>query len=910
MESDEKPLEIALDCSAKGLASPKFLFKSALPPSAPPLTPRRSSGYATSIMAGIEDYTLHLSQPEHYNSSTSLGSGLSLASSKSAKSKSNTSLTGKTSKKKVQKTLSNQETGQSPSLSAAAHTNALQKLPTPNSGRKISKSKAAVSNFITRSLRVRRKSKQSAPPAPNESPSQAVFHRQDSNEEGEEEEEEDDEEYSGLQLTNSLISPRIPVEKKFTLSTVMHVYFTEGKQAQVYKSVLVSEKATTVEVIAQALERYNMKCREPQEYTLFDVIGKWLDVTNSSQSHLNYLGQQNRTLPNLNILNASPLIQRRTSVEEFVVCYCRELGPDESPYNTQFYLTTQEGFTRRFELRSKSSPNPMSRGISHEKSHSVDIMERPDEVTPTPGDVGERKKPSEERDEFGIFGNTAHRKRARRNRIGNQSVDSADPDMEVTILNSQASPMLPREVGGVVDKEGGMRAARTSGNLGGAVREKRTGQDTQHADAEIPISLNKSHPPDFSALRSSPDSGVESNKQTNSTKSSVSSEQSEHCIASDPVALYPANLNCPFLLSLCLQDPSKEHLVHKLNSAATELWSWSNSSSRERPPAETANSSTERISLQCSDFEGSLCSLSRQPVAESPCTPEVPAFTLQRIHPDVHISVNGDSFVHSITLRHGDIITIGSNYFFMFVDYSSQPPGSAPRFDWKLLSQRDRVSVSTETITERDSRAARSLSDAEGEGSNVVGCVAGSSGEKRREGNDASSNHRHQKQSSKNGKIVESAASDHQGPVRNSSETSARQSAEKRGAQSTTKKSPQHKNTEKTKHHRHTNSKSHSPKDRKLVFSFRASEEDVLLGHVVSARATSNCLFKLAPAYILAMCTEYSLMANGPDQVLRFVQKATDHIQEIVWVSKFLCKPQHSSDMLSLTMSRLHMLSA
>lgn len=857
MESDEKPLEIALDCSAKGLASPKFLFKSSLPPSAPPLTPRRTSGYATSVMAGMEDYALDLSKPEHYNSMTSIGSGLSLASSKSAKSKSSSSLSGKSSKKKVQQSLSNQEGGASPSLSpqhSQLHPHTAQNTPTPNSGRKMSRSKAAVSNFITRSLRVRRKSKQAAAPAPDESPSVAAFHRQDSNEEREDEktEEVEEEGYDSLQLTNSLISPRLNIEKKFTLSTVMHIYFTEGKQAQVYKSVLVSERATTVEVIAQALERYNMKCSEPHEYTLYDVVGKWQDVTNHVHPQLRY---QNRTLPN--ILNASPLIQRRTSVEEFVVCYCRELGPDESPYNTQFYLTTQEGFTRRFELRSKYSPSPMSREISHEKSHSVDIMERPDEVTPTPGDVvGERKKPSEERDEFGIFGNTSHRKRARRNRIGNQSVDSADPDTQVSILSSQTPPR--EAVGPVV-----------------SVRENRAGREVNKHDTDIPISLNKSHAPDFSALCSSPDSGVEFNKQTNSsTKSSVSSEQSA-TLYGDAMAMYPANLNCPFLLSLRLQDPSKEHLVHKLTSNSIELGNWSSTSSQERPAA--ANSLTERILLHIPNFEGVLCCFCRQPVEEFPSkSPDSLRFshTLQRTHPGVHISVNGDDITDSATLRHGDIVTIGGTYFFMFVDYSSQSVGSGSNFDWKLLSQREstgKMSVSVETITERDSsRKTQSLGNTDGEDGAVVG------GEK-----EGSLNH-----------VISPTGARREHERLHGG--SGRDSAEKTPLSSTgsSKRPPLHqKSAEKVKSHHQSLAKTRSlplPKDRKLVFSFRGSEEDVLLNHVVSARATStgdDYLCKLAPAYILAMCTEYLVMASGPKQLVRFIQKATDRIQEVVWVS-------------------------
>ena len=247
-----------------------------------------------------------------------------------------------------------------------------------------------------------------------------------------------------------------------------------------------------------------MKGKEPQDFALFDVVGKWHDVTSTLTHHgyqtmgaawkgANAVGASSSLQPNLNVLNASPLIQRRTSVEEFVVCYSRQLGPYESPYNAQFYLATQEGFTRRFELRSKLAlVEPVK--ISHEKSHSVDIMERPDEATPTPGDVGERKT---EEDEFGIFGKTTHRKRARRNRIGNQSMDSADPDLEITLFNSgsKSSSLLSVVIWEPAFWEGGGVNEEAWSFWWGRGQENGCGQEQ---DLEIPIaSGNGTRPPTF-----------------------------------------------------------------------------------------------------------------------------------------------------------------------------------------------------------------------------------------------------------------------------------------------------------------------------------------------------------------------------------------------------------------------------
>ena len=861
-----------------------------------------------------ENYSLDISQPEHYNSMTSLGSGVSLASSKSAKSKSNSSLTGRgrNGKKKVHQTLSNQElvipSGPSPSTSPThSRSNQAPDTPsTPGSTRKLSRSKAAVANFITRSLRGRRKSKQlSQPPIPATPPDDSPSNSQTQDLSNDEDENLEDD----IPLTNSLISPRLPVERKFTLSTVMHIYYTEGKQAQVYKSVLVSEKATSSEVIAQALERYNMKGKEPQDFALFDVVGKWHDVTSTLTHHgyqtmgaawkgANAVGASSSLQPNLNVLNASPLIQRRTSVEEFVVCYSRQLGPYESPYNAQFYLATQEGFTRRFELRSKLAlVEPVK--ISHEKSHSVDIMERPDEATPTPGDVGERKT---EEDEFGIFGKTTHRKRARRNRIGNQSMDSADPDLEITLFNSgsKSSSLLSSSSGNRLSGKEVELTRRRGLSGGGAVRENGCGQEQ---DLEIPIAMGTAHAPDFSALMcSSPDSGVEFHKHSSShhnadsAKSSVSSEQSErddHHIHS-PIAQYPANVCSAFLLSLHLHDPGSEHLVHKLTSDITELGNCEKS---------TADSTTEQISLLSPDIsatEGPLCCICRQPIAEGPRQTLRFRYILKVLNSHISVSLNGEHAPHDdVILRHGDIIKIGSTYHFMFSDYTTSRSSSnhvSPCFNWTLHprtmepvvrvespSRPERISTSIETITDQEPARKNSRCDSEPQ----------------RKNSSTSTENRGQETGMENrGTGMESLGT---GTETRGSRTESRGSggAAKRktsspaGPLTTSARTNAHKKhtaSERTKSRHMALGKTKSlplPTDRKLVFSFKPSEEDALLSYVVSATqdglGASRC--KLATSYILAMCTEYCVMSSGPKSVRRFVQKATDRIQEVVWVS-------------------------
>ena len=906
LDSDEKPLDIALDCSTKGMASPKFLFKSVLPDNSMPLTPRRTNMNLVGPDYPILDYGLHLSQPDHHNSIGSFGSVLSIASSKSAKSKSTSSLVGlKASKKKVQHTMSNQEIGGSPSSSPShsrLHLSTQQEAPTPSSGRKMTLSKSAVSNFITRSLRVKKKPKQSRTTSMDESSPGSLV--QDSNEEKEEDEDDDD-----CQLTNSLISPRIPVERKFTLSTVMHIYFTEGKQAQVYKSVLVSERASTLEVIAQALERYNMKFRDPRDYSLYDVVGKWQDVTNTltHQSSGNNWNGNTSTLPNLNILNASPLIQRHTSIEEFVVCYKRELGPDESPYKMQFYLTTQEGFTRRFELRSKEGSEAINRVVSHEKSHSVDIMERPDELTPTPADMDNRSKHSiHEGNEIGIFGKTSHRKRARRNRIFHPSFDSADPEADITILEHTPTVLSPTSPLIETEKFGRIHAKVN------IVRESR-GNEDEDQDMEIPISMNASHPPNFTALMcSSPDSGVEFQKaahQTSSTKSSVSSEQSEsHTSAGGDICsssnMYSANLDSPFLLTLRLCDPIKEPLVHKLASKCTELGSLC-LLDQPIPP------STERVFLHHSGFaqmEGPLCSICQQ-LIEDPLELKLIGskykYTLKRLDPRFTISLNGQELTETALIKHGDIISMGNFYIFMFQDYTSLHGGHIPEYSWQPLprpvlhsrsqpvlhSRSQPKPVLRSRSKSRESRKSndtvtKSISRMRGENSPSSLDCDGQLEDKHSHGQPGQESKyeiSYQENSTATMRLerVNCLIVDLQQPQRAHVSNSI-------GSESTeTAKKVDASNKKKTKS-RQAVGRTQSlplPKDRKLIFSFRASEEDDLLTSVITSEVPGHSQCKLAPAYILAMCTEYCIMSSGPESALRFIQKAADHIQEVVWVS-------------------------
>ena len=1004
MDVHEKPLEIVLDCSSRGLATPKFLFKCPLPTVGIPLTPHRTSrGVRPGGLELSSEYGHNLSQPEHHTSMSSLGSGVSISSSRSGKSKSTSSLTPRHKKKKtIPQYHQHQSGGAAPSPSATPSSLARLQLsihndaPSPLTSSKASKSK--VSSFFSRSLRGRKKSK----PVPLESDSPPNSILQDSNDEREEEDEaEDDDEYYNGPISfaaDSSSSPRPNLERTFTLSTVMHIYFVEGKQAQVYKSVLVSEKATTKELIEQALERYNMKKEDPDNFALFDVIGKWHDVTNTLKNQPRLTGNgrskvgggvrrrsgnTTSTLPNMNILNASPLVQHRAAVEEFVVCYSRELEPNESPYKMQFYLTAQEGFSRRFELRSKTNTHRRMRKHFHEKSHSVDIMERPDEATPTPDilEVGDEEE--ELKRGGGIFGDTVHRKRAKRNRMMQHpsSVDSADPETSITILDpaEDESETVSR-----VDRRKDLRSVYSSKTkvIRGSLRAVQT-DDPE--DLEIPISINTSFAPNFSKLGcSSPDSGVEFQKgpQTcNSIKSSVSSEQSDSGNAAAAAAnvgkvppqsgLYPGSLDSAFLLSLRLHDPHRESLFYNLSQDLVEV----TAASSDSPKAEEATAKGN-ILLSSGRSENKkhrvLCSICRHPVSDSSfCNlseenlsgVDSPGlcyeYSLLGGQSDLYIYHNGELVTDSTTLRPGDLIAVGNTYLFMFQDYSDASK-SCSNYSWRPQvcltghreEERRKSSSSRETLVDA---ATKSSKDTENfscrvEQSGVAGDpnlvyhnppsehiqVLEKSSIRRVDSPSATRvNYRvdNLQEAQKITTVVTAIHAESPAAIQSSSQSSSLSSSTTRpntakvtrvpitasdsepdvvqhspvsaqfslSAMAGKKKEPHsplgsHENrVDKLKAGHKALGKARSlplPKDRKLVFSFKVTEEDKLLKHVISESrsGTDSCLrhspCKLAPAYILAMCTEYCSMTSGPQAVARFVQKATDRIQEVVWVSQ------------------------
>ena len=964
LSGSERPLQIALDCSASGVASPKFVFKTSLTDQAGTTRdqdPLQTSGF-TSYVGTLAVY----SSSESCNSSrrqskiidgeldrtsmTSFGSAASLSSAKSSKSKSTSSLNVRSKKKPLSHTLSNQETKSSPNSSPIhaaqrRHTHNPHSTASPSRQSKQSRPKSVMSNFITRSLRVRKKSKvgTSPGPAPRGTPlltdSDATLLPDD----------DDD-------MVSTLVSP-IPMERKFTMSAVMHIYFTEAKQTQVYKSVLVSEKATTREVIAQALERYNMKFRDPSDFVLYEVIGKWQDVTgvlpaNALSFQVSGTGGATTSLPGLGLQSASPIINRRASVEEFVECYTRELSPEEHPYSAQFFLTTQEGFTRRFELRSKAN-----------RSGSGDCLQKTSTTSDSISDVdGTLRRQALSFDntvdtQMGIFGQTAHRKRARRHRLAQYSADAAD----------DLSSMLDTSILGQVDSNSSLSKqsenCERDDNREHNMFKVGGGEDSDlrilgHDEEEIPIRVNPLHPPDFATLTcSSPDSGVVFQKMvvSSSAKSSVSSEQSEQkTINSASCGIYKAKLNTAFLLSLHLHSPEREYLVHKLGRDKTII----TSARSEDDSAVTSNfSETEseyRIFLHHPDLASCkrpICCICRQPIKtrNDDGSDTTHQFTISNANSTMPLKVNGKSMsTDTVVLRHGDLISVGGAYLFMFQDYSSVRGEYIPDYNWKPHPMEARANLNTPTsmLAKPSLRVAERVTSS---GSGVPGASGRNDQSRSIPGAPGEPHWHHQKdvslssesevsvviedadsniisvidtrkvqskskslspprieplanppQRSETEPMVKHSNSAHQIVQGHVSETSVEsghatqlsvdgddsQLEVGKDCELSPTSSPLKKPSASTTVHT-TKFKQISaiPKNRKLVFSFTSSEEDLLLDLVITRHDTVSSTCKLTPSYVLAMCVEYSMMCNGQQSTVRFVQKATDRIQETVWVS-------------------------
>ena len=341
LDRAEKPLEIALDCSVKGLSQPTFTLKTSLSYLHLPNTPQNlrkkfsSSSLTTSsysslghcssegsesprvIEVKVENNMYNFDAPHtFYTHPPRSGSGRSIFKSRS-----------QTNAKSVpahHRALEHTHSKLSDTtLSLGSPTGLL----TPEMGHKNwNRSKSKVGNFmegVARSFKSKRKTRPTS-----------IYPENDNEKE------------------MSMDSP-VLTEKRMPMPTVFHIHYPNAKNAQLYKSVLISEHSTTAEVVKQALERYGMKHADPTEFALYEVTGRWEAAVNTLEESIERtLSAPVTPLSPGNTLD-KPITTAGPAYEEFVVYYTRELGQDEQPYNVQSFHHAPPGYTRRFEMKSK-----------------------------------------------------------------------------------------------------------------------------------------------------------------------------------------------------------------------------------------------------------------------------------------------------------------------------------------------------------------------------------------------------------------------------------------------------------------------------------------------------------------------------------------------------------------------------
>ena len=740
LEDSDKPLEIALDCSTKGLASPKFIFR---PPSerssrSGTASRRMRTSQFTSYLGALTTnsnpnlaYTsssLPTNHSPHLNTSldhrhhhsqrwlstdgeqnslysadsyNSISSGGRSARKLQHMSKSVTGL-GSPQKKKLVHTLSDnseQTTPNSPMLTLQPPI--LTDTSTPPSLTKGSRARTSVGNFITRSLRVHKKSKRktakSLVDCSAESGSQGSLILTPTMPE--------DKEASAK--VSKFASPML-AERKLTMSTVMHIHFRDATEALTYKSLLVSQIATAREVVLQALDRFNMTTVDVRDFSLNVVVGRWQDV---SQSVVNgeIVGPDAATsLRNVSVLSVPrPAI---TSIEEFVVCYSREVGSKERPYNLQFYFSVPEGYTRRFELRQREKRrlNARMKSRSHEaldtKEGNVSSLvteSTPKRLSWANTEVLRNNESSP------LFGHTNQRTPGRQRNYPSGSLSSAvleGSETEEDILDKKEEEEA--EEGDRVSVSGdGAAAKREEQKV--KLRERKTkttesgGRLEGNEDGAPDVStMDASHTRQLlSTTSSSPDSGVVSFSKDKKPRhdsavfSSTSDQLQQHSghlesvsthntPTRSPASLYPTHFKTAFLLSLKLHDPEKELLIQPLRAPVVHITAGGDSSE----PDGSEESSTQRVFLyhpNLSHHSQPLCSIrqqssSTQEEEEATANTRAPARKEYVLHPTtttqpgVPVHLNGSTIADPTPLAHGDLLSVCNEcYLFLFQDYSS-----------------------------------------------------------------------------------------------------------------------------------------------------------------------------------------------------------------------------------------------
>ena len=851
LEREEKPLEIILDCSTKGLASPSYTFKTSIPldgtvTKVPLVLSNTNLAQAPSEGSESPRVVEHckLQNEADRDSLCSYGSSLSGTSNPTQ---------SPLTRKKLHKTYSHTPQPKKtlnqvhsklsdPSLSGSFS----QPTPPPSLSpdqRPLPKHKfstGAVGQFmegVARSLKSKRKHR----PA-------SIYPEADS-----------------TKIPSSHTSPlNSPAPSNsdvhFPMSTVFHIYYSQAKNAQVYKSVLVSEQCTVFDVVKQAMERYGMKFMDPNDYMLYEVIGRWESVADPNtfnlESCLGILGDSPtsspaRSLPlgpNTKIADGSSAPTQGKAppaMEEFNVCYTRELANDEQPYIMQLFHIVPSGYTRRFELRSRRSAGP-----------------------------GQTKKDSILPPTTPVFGGTSHRRgESRRNKI-----------------QLESSFEFPQTLG-----------AGESGLV-------------SPSNKVFPSSV-----PDLSLLDcSSPDSGVEFLK--NSRVSTKASEQSETG-APASFGAYPVPNSCPFLLNL---GTAKELLVYRLLGDRLVVASTSQDSSSTESVNSETQSREDKLELAMPEIGGGkvLCSITRElmtgtmkPRSRCICDPG----DVAELCP---VFVNGQQLLSPMLLRPCDLIQIGERYMFMFQDHSQSHCVASGIRRWKPItweshsrssssssaisggsspSPKRTATISASNLSQPSSPRVKQLKVAE---ERLTPAVAGSSAEVVVINTNSSTTAKHNpiKSVKSQSGILQDPRSDYKAKNRQRSRCYSDSVSSKQVSPSVATTSYA---SSSLKTYKASGSKLTAfPLDRRLMFSYTSSEEDRLLAMLITELCPVETTFKLAPSFLLAMCTEYSLKCSGTSAASRLACKIVEHIQVAIWVSTYSQRTFHTLHRLFICSTR------
>ena len=980
LEDTDKPLEIALDCSSKGLASPKFLFRLPVDPLTPDGSPShrmRTSGFTSYVGAltahsnpnlavtpsslpapnlsphlpAALDRNRWLSTDGEQNSLYSTDSYTSLSSpgrpvhrlqhmSKSVSALEQVPKSSPLKRKPMHMLSENGHQNGSPAISRSAQ-NFLQ-LPqatTPQSpSTKMTRAKNSVGSFFSRSLRNNRKAKSKS------KSSKSMYSGTDSGSHGNLylPPVSPEERQASVMVTN-LVSP-ILAERKITMSTVMHIHYRDTRDALVYKSLLVSHKTKARDVVKEALQRFDMTGANPKDFCLFEVVGHWQDVSQRVELESSLKsGAAALSLSSTSLLTAPrPAV---TSIEEFVECYSRPIGPSERPYNLQTCLATQEGYTRRFELRRQDSALVASRvkSRSHEALLDEKETERHQRVS---AEVVSSKRLSWADNEFckgasPLFGDTSHRKRGKRqNQILRSSLGSAvqeGSETEEDILDEVKSRR---------------RAVSTGGTCKVSLRQEKVREsqpDSLLVDEGDPFAPEVSTPRRrkvlLSATSSSPDSGVVSfskdKKVRHNSDELSSSARSGNRLESASVfndtpthtssLSHTQLLKTPFLLNLKMSDVEKEPLVQPLEAERVSIMS----SAAFKPEELEGGGCRQCVCLHHPDLANDsrpFCLLQLQTIGDYSADHSAGGrvYILHPIHPEFPVHLNGNLVVEPTTLSHGDLLSLHKDrYLFLFQDYSTAH--STQQYSWRphpsshilpssplLLSTPLPSSPLITDVSTRGGEQSKGSLEREDNKRSAAGDETPQQGERH------SLRHQHSEPAAVS---LHRPSSSGPTPTDTTNHTDAAcqtptPQQERRhvvpdhhrggeddqrpgSVDSARGRHERHADTEsmwfyslqrppKKTHRSHRNlSSSDSPvspvpsfsPSRKSLFSFNLGEEDTILRHLVSDLDVSQTPCYLGPALLLAMCTEYCHKCHGLAPTSRFVHKTVDSVQEVVWVS-------------------------